>query len=66
VTRLTPREREVVELVAKGKSYAAVGRALKISEHTARVHARAVAERLRFDIPPKAALTRLYYTEIAI
>ncbi|MBY6187181.1 response regulator [Marinobacter hydrocarbonoclasticus] len=37
-TNLTPRERQIAELIAEGKSNKAIGEALFISEGTAKVH----------------------------
>jgi DNA-binding NarL/FixJ family response regulator len=44
VTQLTPRQRDVVELVAQGLTYGVIGRRLGISPATVRVHVAAVAE----------------------
>lgn len=43
---LTPREREVLELLARGMGNKGVGRTLGISEHTVKAHVAAVFEKL--------------------
>lgn len=43
---LTPRESEVLDLVAKGYSYAEIGESLNISVHTARTHIRQIYQKL--------------------
>ncbi|MCX7644855.1 MAG: helix-turn-helix transcriptional regulator [Rhodobacteraceae bacterium] len=44
--RLTPREREVLRLVAEGASNKAIARALGISVHTAKFHVRSLIDKL--------------------
>jgi DNA-binding NarL/FixJ family response regulator len=44
--RLTPREREVLRLVAAGKSNKEIGTALRISERTAKFHVTAIMGKL--------------------
>ncbi|WP_114285363.1 LuxR C-terminal-related transcriptional regulator [Candidatus Halocynthiibacter alkanivorans] len=44
---LTPREREVVEFTLKGHSAEAVGRIMKISQGTVRIHRRNIYSKLR-------------------
>ena len=46
ITRLTAREREVVELVTRGLSNKAIGKALAISDNTVRHHLTAIFEKL--------------------
>jgi two-component system, NarL family, nitrate/nitrite response regulator NarL len=46
---LTPREREVLELVASGRSNRSIGEALGISDHTVKFHVRALLEKLGAD-----------------
>lgn len=43
---LTPREREVLALLAEGASNKAIARALSVSVHTAKFHVASVAEKL--------------------
>jgi DNA-binding CsgD family transcriptional regulator len=43
---LTPREREVLALMAQGASNKAIARALSVSVHTAKFHVASVAEKL--------------------
>ncbi len=44
--RLTPRETEVIDLVAKGMSNKAIGRRLRISVHTVKSHLRNIMDKL--------------------
>ena len=44
--RLTPREREVLRLIAAGKSNKEIGAALRISERTAKFHVTAIFNKL--------------------
>lgn len=44
--RMTPREREVIDLIAEGKSNKAIGRELHISTHTVKSHLRNIMEKL--------------------
>ena len=44
--RLTPREREVMELLAQGKSLSGVAHELIIAEGTAKAHTRHIYEKL--------------------
>jgi DNA-binding NarL/FixJ family response regulator len=46
VETLTPREREVLELLAEGLSNKAIGVRLEISEHTAKFHVASVLAKL--------------------
>ncbi|HET6215334.1 MAG TPA: helix-turn-helix transcriptional regulator [Micromonosporaceae bacterium] len=45
-TSLTPRQLEVLNLVAAGKSNAQIGKHLFISENTVKVHLRLIMKRL--------------------
>jgi DNA-binding NarL/FixJ family response regulator len=47
--RLTPREREIVQLLAEGKSNKGVALALGISPKTAETHRAVIMKKLRFD-----------------
>jgi len=47
VEPLTPREREVLQMLAQGKSNREVAARLKISEHTAKFHVASVLGKLR-------------------
>lgn len=47
-TSLTPREREVFDLVAQGRTTAEISRLLQISPHTAHHHRAAVMQKLHF------------------
>ena len=49
---LTPREREVAALVAKGLPAKRIASTLGIAENTVRAHIRHAAERLPGDAPP--------------
>lgn len=44
--RLTPREREVIDLIAEGMSNKAIGKELSISVHTVKSHLRNIMEKL--------------------
>jgi DNA-binding NarL/FixJ family response regulator len=44
--RLTPREREVIDLIAQGMSNKAIGKRLHISTHTVKSHLRNIMEKL--------------------
>jgi DNA-binding NarL/FixJ family response regulator len=48
--RLTPREREVLELMAEGRSNAAIGQSLVISDGAVEKHVRNIFTKL--DLPP--------------
>jgi DNA-binding NarL/FixJ family response regulator len=52
LTRLTPREREVLGLIAEGRSNAAVARALVVSEAAVAKHIASIL--LKLDLPPDA------------
>ncbi|GAB3134535.1 LuxR C-terminal-related transcriptional regulator [Microbispora hainanensis] len=52
VARLTPREREVLALVAEGRSNAAIARALFVSEAAVAKHIASILAKL--DLPPDA------------
>lgn len=54
--RLTPREREVLQLMAEGKATKEVARDLKVSVKTTETHRRAIMEKL--DIHSVAELTK--------
>ncbi|MBA3275835.1 MAG: hypothetical protein H0T72_08575, partial [Chloroflexia bacterium] len=53
--RLTPREREVLRLVAEGKSNRAIGDALSISERTVENHVQHILARLNLESRTAAA-----------
>jgi DNA-binding NarL/FixJ family response regulator len=44
--RLTPRERDVIDLIAEGLSNQAIGKRLSISTHTVKSHVRNIMEKL--------------------
>lgn len=48
-SRLTPREREIVQLLAEGKSNKGVAEALSISVKTAETHRAAIMKKLNFE-----------------
>jgi DNA-binding NarL/FixJ family response regulator len=56
VTALTPREREILVLVAQGKSNRDIAEALVISERTARTHVSSVLAKLGLASRTQAAL----------
>jgi DNA-binding NarL/FixJ family response regulator len=49
--RLTPREREVVELLASGYSYRLIAARLRISRETVRVHVKHIAAKIPGEPP---------------
>ncbi|HYO97387.1 MAG TPA: response regulator transcription factor [Polyangiaceae bacterium] len=49
IAPLTPREREVLELIAEGLSNKLIGVRLDISEHTAKFHVNSILEKLEAD-----------------
>jgi len=54
--QLTPREREVLELLALGLSNREIGHALQISAHTAKFHVQGVLEKLDATSRTEAAV----------
>jgi DNA-binding NarL/FixJ family response regulator len=50
LTRLTPREREVLALMAEGRSNAAIARALVVTEAAVAKHIANIL--LKLDLPP--------------
>jgi DNA-binding NarL/FixJ family response regulator len=60
--RLTPRERDVLRLVAAGYTYREVGERLSISGRTVETHAAAVLRKLR--LPNRRALSRWARTRL--
>jgi len=57
--KLTPREREVVRLLAAGLTYAQMGHALGISLHTISTHIKNVYRKLEVHNAP-AAVSRAF------
>jgi DNA-binding NarL/FixJ family response regulator len=55
-TELTPREHEILSLLAKGYSNKEIGRLLCISEHTARNHVNNILEKLGAKTRTEAAI----------
>jgi DNA-binding NarL/FixJ family response regulator len=53
---LTPREQEVLELLAQGFSNPEIGRALEISSHTAKFHVQALLDKLDATTRTEAAV----------
>jgi DNA-binding NarL/FixJ family response regulator len=56
---LTPRQRQVLELIAQGKSNRAIAQELGLSENTVRVHAVSIFKALRVSNRVKATLVGL-------
>jgi NarL family two-component system response regulator LiaR len=56
VERLTPREREVLELIAQGRSNKLIARELEISEKTVKAHVGHLLEKLGVSDRTQAAL----------
>lgn len=48
IAKLSPREREVVSLVAQGKSNLEIGQALFLSEGTVKTHLRSIRQKTGF------------------
>lgn len=59
---LTPRQREVAELVALGMRTKAIARTLGISVHTAKNHIEQAAQRLPGHGPPRHRLSFWVFT----
>jgi RNA polymerase sigma factor (sigma-70 family) len=56
MSKLTPREREILRLLGAGKSNKAIARELVISERTARTHVSNLLRKLRVSSRTQAAL----------
>ncbi len=56
---LTRREKEVVQLLAKGLSYSQVGTALSVSANTVRTHVRSIYDKLAVSTKTEAVLEAL-------
>lgn len=54
---LTPRQKQVAGLVAKGLTTPEIAGALDVSRETVKVHIREAAERIGGDTPPRHRLT---------
>ena len=63
--RLTPREREVIVLVAQGKSNKEIARALCITTHTAKAHVHSILHKLALQTRTEAAVLWTRYTSTA-
>jgi DNA-binding NarL/FixJ family response regulator len=61
---LTPRQREVAELVAKGLTNKAIARRLGISVYTVENHVSAAARALSLPCRPRHALTKFVLTGV--
>ena len=61
VDALTPREREVAERVAEGRSHKSVARELGVSPTTVRNHVANAAQKLPGDGRPSLKLARFAY-----
>lgn len=57
---LSPRHRQIVELVANGWSYPKIAKKLGIHHETVRTHVRVIVKRLRSDQPPRVAMCEHY------
>jgi DNA-binding NarL/FixJ family response regulator len=67
--RLTPREREIVELLHCGYSYRLIAARLHISRETVKVHVRHIAAKLPYEAsadPPAPALRRILANAAAL
>jgi two-component system NarL family response regulator len=54
---LTPRENEILQMLAKGLTNKEIGRVLNISENTARNHVNSILEKLQVSDRTEAAIT---------
>jgi DNA-binding CsgD family transcriptional regulator len=63
---LSPRERECLELVARGKSDWAIGRILRISQHTVHRHIESAKRRLGVSTRIQAIVYALYDRQISL
>ena len=54
--RLTPRELEVIELVAQGMSNKEIASTLCVTRHTAKAHVQSILHKLGFDSRTEAAV----------
>lgn len=68
--RLTPRQREVLELVGEGLSYGKVAFRLGISRRTVEVYVRQIIPHIEPYLPaerftPRAAIMRYYLRDVA-
>jgi len=63
---LTPREREVVQLLAEGLSNKQVAKRLSISEHTAKFHIGRILDKLDADTRTEAVVRALRYGLVSL
>src|SRR5687768_3686823 len=54
--RLTPRELEVIQLLAQGKSNKEIARTLSVTTNTAKAHVQSILHKLGFDSRTQAAV----------
>ena len=64
MTHLSPREREVLEIMGQGAPYKTAAKRLGISVHTVVTHVRRIAQRAGIECPPKHAMIVLYHREL--
>ena len=60
--RLTPRELQVIELVAEGKSNKEIARALCVTSHTAKAHISSILQKLAVESRTEAAVMWTSYS----
>lgn len=65
LARLTPREREVLELVAAGQANKEIAATLYVSEHTVKKHLRNILEKLHLQNRVEAAVYALQHGMVA-
>ena len=63
---LTPRERDVIELLANGLRISRIAEQMKISERTVELHLRNARRKLRSSTTPQAVVRALLLGEISI
>lgn len=63
--RLTPREREVVKLLAVGCSQKVIGRRLGIARGTVAMHVQRAADKLPGDTPPTHRILCWWFRQTA-
>lgn len=66
MTHLSPREREVLEIVGQGVAYKTAAKRLGMSVHTVVTHVRRIVQKSGISCPPKHAMIVLYHRELVV